>query len=271
MAVSRDTTELYLTNRLAGTISVIDFATRRWSPPGRGREPGHGAGLHRWFTVWVSNRYGTTVEAISTPDGRVIKRIEVGRDPHGLACSPSQGGSAWATMASIHELVGRSQGLRAHARLLRMDAASCCLRGVDDDERAGEAPTASPSSLAAGHHPSSAPLVLIVMENHEKQPRARFAFGAVSELAASSWAELHQRLRRRPPFAPELPGDRERDDGRKGFRQHLGGGTSPGTAHRLGSRMTAARHPCGGRTKRRCPPHATRPPRPVLSPPLSTS
>ena len=41
--------------------------------------------------IWVSNRYGTTVEAISTADGHVIRRIEVGGDPHGLAYFPQPG------------------------------------------------------------------------------------------------------------------------------------------------------------------------------------
>jgi YVTN family beta-propeller protein len=92
MAISRDTKDLYLTNRLAGTISVIDFSQRRL--------------VHTWFVggspdmvqvstdgsiIWVSNRYGTTVEAISSADGHVIKRIEVGRDPHGLALFPQPG------------------------------------------------------------------------------------------------------------------------------------------------------------------------------------
>jgi len=41
--------------------------------------------------IWVSNRYGTTVEAISTADGHVIRRIEVGGDPHGLSYFPQPG------------------------------------------------------------------------------------------------------------------------------------------------------------------------------------
>ena len=41
--------------------------------------------------LWVSNRYGTTVEAISTADGHVIKKVEVGQDPHGLDLFPQPG------------------------------------------------------------------------------------------------------------------------------------------------------------------------------------
>jgi YVTN family beta-propeller protein len=92
MAISRDTSKLYVTNRLAGTISMIDFASRRvvatWNvggSPDMAQVSPHGKQL------WVSNRFGTTVEAISTSTGRVIRQIEVGGDPHGLAYFPQPG------------------------------------------------------------------------------------------------------------------------------------------------------------------------------------
>jgi YVTN family beta-propeller protein len=92
MAISRDTTKLYVTNRLAGTISVIDFSTRRvvhtWNVGG---SPDMVQVTPNGSQIWVSNRYGTTVEAISTTDGQVIRRIEVGGDPHGLAYFPQPG------------------------------------------------------------------------------------------------------------------------------------------------------------------------------------
>ena len=41
--------------------------------------------------LWVSNRFGTTIEAISTSTGRVIRQIVVGVDPHGLSYFPQPG------------------------------------------------------------------------------------------------------------------------------------------------------------------------------------
>ena len=41
--------------------------------------------------LWFSNRFGTTVGVVDTHTGRVIHRIEVGPDPHGLAYFPQPG------------------------------------------------------------------------------------------------------------------------------------------------------------------------------------
>ena len=91
-AVSRDTKHLYVSNRLAGSISVIDFATKRvvdtWkvggspdmmqvSPDGR--------------QLWVSNRFNSSVSVIDTRTGRVLKTIRVGASPHGLCLFPQPG------------------------------------------------------------------------------------------------------------------------------------------------------------------------------------
>ena len=142
-----------------------------------------------------------------------------------------------------------------------MDAASCCLRGVDDDASRG-GPTASPSSLAAGHHPSSAPLVLIVMENHEysdvlvcvrRRIRTRcFIVGGTTRTTSPS-----PTLRSRTTWRSRAGRRQER------FPTASRRGKSSGP-HRL-DQMTAARLPWGV-YEGRCPPHATRPPRPVLSP-----
>jgi YVTN family beta-propeller protein len=90
--VSRDTTELYVSNRLAGTISVIDFATLRV--------------IHTWHVggspdmlqvsadgrqLWVSNRYDATVSVVSTSTGKVLHTIAVGANPHGLTLFPQPG------------------------------------------------------------------------------------------------------------------------------------------------------------------------------------
>ena len=92
LAISRNTRDLYVANRLAGTISVISFARRRvvaaWhvggspdmlqvSPDGR--------------QLWASNRFNGTVSVISTRTGRLIHTIVVGSSPHGLAYFPQPG------------------------------------------------------------------------------------------------------------------------------------------------------------------------------------
>ncbi|MGH7771716.1 MAG: cytochrome D1 domain-containing protein [Candidatus Binatia bacterium] len=90
--VSRDTRFLYVTNRLAGSISVIDFATRKvvrtWeiggSPDMGGVTPGG-----RQF--WISGRYHHEVYVIDTVAGARVQTIRVGLNPHGLAVFPQPG------------------------------------------------------------------------------------------------------------------------------------------------------------------------------------
>jgi YVTN family beta-propeller protein len=92
LIVSRDTKYLYVSNRLEGTISVIDFKTRRvvatWnvggtpdmlqlSPDGR--------------QLWVTGRYSSVVEVVDTHSGAVLHTIPVGMNPHGLTYFPNAG------------------------------------------------------------------------------------------------------------------------------------------------------------------------------------
>jgi YVTN family beta-propeller protein len=109
MAVSRDTTKLYVTHRLAGTISVIDFASRKvvatWSVGG---SPDMVQVIPNGTEPWVSNRYGTTVEVVSTTTGHVLHQMDVGPDPHGLAFFPQPAGSASATTACPADVNVRS-------------------------------------------------------------------------------------------------------------------------------------------------------------------
>jgi YVTN family beta-propeller protein len=90
---SRDASELYVTNRSAGTISVLDFATRTvvdtWTIP-RG-SPDMGNVSADGKVLWVSGRYGGEVYALSTTDGRLLARIKVGLGPHGLCVWPQPG------------------------------------------------------------------------------------------------------------------------------------------------------------------------------------
>ncbi len=90
--VSRNTRELYVTNRAGGAITVIDFATRRivgvWKVPGT---PDMGGVSPDGRTLWVAGRYSSAVYAISTRTGRVLASIPVGVSPHGLCVWPQPG------------------------------------------------------------------------------------------------------------------------------------------------------------------------------------
>ena len=90
---SRDARYLYVSNRTAGTISVISFATSRvvhtWnlgpSSPDMGGVSNDGR------TLWLSGRYNAEVYAIDTQTGRLRARIPVGVGPHGICVWPQPG------------------------------------------------------------------------------------------------------------------------------------------------------------------------------------
>ncbi|HTI33151.1 MAG TPA: hypothetical protein VL422_05695, partial [Miltoncostaea sp.] len=88
---SRDGRDLYVSNRQAGTVSVVAFATRRvvrtWTIPGGG-SPDMGGVSADGRVLWLSGRYDAEVSAISTVTGRLLARIPVGQGPHGLAVWP---------------------------------------------------------------------------------------------------------------------------------------------------------------------------------------
>jgi len=91
---SRDARFLYVTNRSAGTISVIGFRSRRvvatWTIPGGG-SPDMGNVSADGKVLWLSGRYDSEVYAISTTTGRLLARIRVGVGPHGLCVWPQPG------------------------------------------------------------------------------------------------------------------------------------------------------------------------------------
>lgn len=91
--VSRDSKYLYVTNRHDASVSLIDFATRKavrkWRVPGM--TPDMGGVSADGKVLWVSGRYDGYVYAISTVTGTLIKRIKVGREPHGLCVWPQPG------------------------------------------------------------------------------------------------------------------------------------------------------------------------------------
>jgi YVTN family beta-propeller protein len=101
---SRDAQDLYVSNRDAGSISVVDFATRTvvatWQLPPESA-PHLGAPEHAspdmggvsadGKVLWLSGRYNSDVYAIDTTTGSLIARIPVGDGPHGLCVWPQPG------------------------------------------------------------------------------------------------------------------------------------------------------------------------------------
>lgn len=89
---SRDGTKLYATNRLAGSISVIDFATRAVTATWNiGGTPDMGGVSADGTRFWVTGRYSGAVYVVDTTTGQLVKRIAVGKGPHGLAIFPQPG------------------------------------------------------------------------------------------------------------------------------------------------------------------------------------
>ncbi|MEV0961339.1 MULTISPECIES: YncE family protein [unclassified Streptomyces] len=92
--VSRDSREMYVTNRGEGSVSVFDFArdrlTRKWRLP-NGGSPDMGGVSADGRVLWLSGRYHSEVYAIDTTTGEQLARIPVGSGPHGLAVYPQPG------------------------------------------------------------------------------------------------------------------------------------------------------------------------------------
>jgi DNA-binding beta-propeller fold protein YncE len=91
--VSRDSKDLYITNRYGGSVSVLSFATGKvratWSLPGG--SPDMGGVSADGKVLWLSGRYDGEVYAIRVSDGHLLARIHVGGQPHGLCVWPQPG------------------------------------------------------------------------------------------------------------------------------------------------------------------------------------
>jgi YVTN family beta-propeller protein len=91
---SRDGKYLYVTNRRASSVTVIDFATHRkvttWHIPGGGT-PDMGGTSPDGKVLWLAGRYSSEIYALSTKDGHLIGRVAVGSQPHGLCVWPQPG------------------------------------------------------------------------------------------------------------------------------------------------------------------------------------
>jgi YVTN family beta-propeller protein len=90
---SRDARRLYVSNRGAGSISVISFRTHRvlttWQIPHG--SPDMGGVSADGKVLWLSGRYSHEVYAIDTANGHLLARIPVGAGPHGLSVWPQPG------------------------------------------------------------------------------------------------------------------------------------------------------------------------------------
>jgi len=91
---SRNSRDLYVSNRSAGTISVVSFATRTvvrtWRIPGGG-SPDMGGVSANGKVLWLSGRFNGVVYAIATRTGRLLARVPVGAGPHGVCVWPQPG------------------------------------------------------------------------------------------------------------------------------------------------------------------------------------
>jgi DNA-binding beta-propeller fold protein YncE len=91
---SRDGRLMYVSNRAAGTISVVSFKRQRviqtWQLP-LPASPDMGGVSADGTTLWLSGRYDAEVYAIDTQTGHLRARIAVGEGPHGLCVWPQPG------------------------------------------------------------------------------------------------------------------------------------------------------------------------------------
>ncbi|HUQ63589.1 MAG TPA: cytochrome D1 domain-containing protein [Acidimicrobiales bacterium] len=93
MYFSRDAKSLYVTNRLGGSVSVVDVGTQKvtgtWAVPNGSPDMGGVSADGNQF--WVAGRYNSEVYVIDTRSGELLARIPVGKGPHGLAIFPQPG------------------------------------------------------------------------------------------------------------------------------------------------------------------------------------
>jgi YVTN family beta-propeller protein len=91
---SRDAKRLFVANRDAGSVSVLDAHTlkqvARWKVPGGG-SPDMGGVTSDGRELWLSGRYDAEVYVFDTATGKVTHRIRVDAGPHGLCVWPQPG------------------------------------------------------------------------------------------------------------------------------------------------------------------------------------
>lgn len=90
---ARDARRVFVSNRDAGSVSVLDAATLRplatWRIPGG--SPDMGGVTANGRELWFSGRYDSVVYVLDTVTGRVTHQIPVRPGPHGLLVWPQPG------------------------------------------------------------------------------------------------------------------------------------------------------------------------------------
>jgi YVTN family beta-propeller protein len=90
----RAATRLFVANRDAGSITVLDASTLKtlhtWRLPGGG-SPDMGGVSADGRTLWLSGRYNSVVYVLDTSSGKLLRKIHVDSGPHGLAVWPQPG------------------------------------------------------------------------------------------------------------------------------------------------------------------------------------
>ena len=127
---SRDARRLYVSNRGAGTVSVISFASRRiiatWHIP-RGT-PDMGGVSADGSTLWLSGRYRSEVYAIDTRTGRLRARIRVGSAHTASASGHNPAATRSGTLAFCAEKTIAQNGTRRSGRVQgREPSLTACL------------------------------------------------------------------------------------------------------------------------------------------------
>ena len=91
---SRDGRQVYVSNRDAGTVSVLDAVTLAtaavWRIPGGG-SPDMGGVTADGAQLWLAGRYDDVVYVFDTTTGRLLHTIAVDSGPHGLCVWPQPG------------------------------------------------------------------------------------------------------------------------------------------------------------------------------------
>ncbi|HET9094646.1 MAG TPA: YncE family protein [Solirubrobacteraceae bacterium] len=91
---SRNFKYMYVSDREAGAVSVVSFATNKviktWQLP-LPASPDMGGVSADGKTLWLSGRYNSVVYAINTITGKLRAEIPVGPGPHGLCVWPQPG------------------------------------------------------------------------------------------------------------------------------------------------------------------------------------
>jgi YVTN family beta-propeller protein len=92
--VTRDAKNMLITNRGEGSVSVLRLSdnklTAKWKIPGGG-SPDMGGISADGTQFWVTGRYNNVVYVFDIVHGKFLRKIAVGKEPHGLSYYPQPG------------------------------------------------------------------------------------------------------------------------------------------------------------------------------------